>query len=259
MKLKYLLILLSPGFIGCGGCDDPARKQQAYDLLKEGVSLESQGQYSDAAAHYRQAILLYPKYRDAHFQLGALMERMAAFAEAETLYRQAIAIRSDDAQAYNNLGNVLGSQGRLREAIEAYEASLAITDTIPSAHYNIGHSLMLAHDFTRAEEELATAVRLRPGEIRYQESLAMFYLNQAQPQKAIPILQTCLGLDSLRPTTLKALATAYEALEGYDEAMLAWERYLAVLQDGEDKAITRLRIRELRMRRTDAKKRPLRS
>lgn len=227
-------------------------------MVELGLSLERDGRMSDAADTYRKAILINAECREAHFQLASLSERMGAFQQAETSYRQAIRIRPD-AAAYNNLGNVIGGQGRLKEAMDAYREALRLEPDLASAHYNLGHSLILAHRFDEAEAELATACRLAPDEARYTAALGMFYANHGQPDQALPYLENCTRLDSSIGERMFVLADVYESLDRYDDAIRTLERHLPTVSDREKIGLLKIRIRELRMRRTDSKKRPLRS
>lgn len=254
--IGLFMVLISSS--GCDGCARSNKENEALASVELGLSLERDGKMSDAAEAYRKAILINAECREAHFQLASLSERMGAFQQAETSYRRAISIRPD-AAAYNNLGNVLGAQGRLHEAMDAYREALRLEPDLASAHYNLGHGLILARRLNEAETELATAYRLAPGEARYSAALGMFYANNGQPDRALPYLENCTRLDSSIGERMFTLADVYESLGRYDDAIRALERHLPTISDREKIGLLKIRVRELRMRRTDSKKRPLRS
>jgi len=254
----FTLCALAPIMNGCDGCRGNEKALEAQKRVQEGLAMEREGHFSDAATAYRIAIATDPTCREAYFQLGTLYERLGAFPQAEASYRKAISLKAD-AAAYNNLGNVLGSQGKLANAVEAYRAALRHDSSLPSAHFNLGNSLMLAHQFEEAESELVIAVDLKPDELRYNEALGSFYKNNGNPGKALPYLERCAAKDSSRAELMLTLSEVYESLQMFEKAIKALERHLRTLIDHEARGILKTRIRELRMRQTDSKKRALRS
>ncbi len=252
-----LLIILAHVGTGCRGCGDK-QTLKAKQLVQEGVAMEQKGQYSDAATSYRLAIATDPSCREAYFQLGTLSERLGTYPQAEMCYRHAIAL-GPDAIAYNNLGNVLGSQGKLVDAIAAYRQTIQLDPSLPSGHYNLGQSLILAHQFDEAETELRRAVELQPDEFRYNDALGRLFKNSGKPELALPFLERCQALDSSRTELNLTLADVYESLQMFDKAIQTLEHCLLTLTDRETKGLLKTRLRELRMRQTDSRKRTLRS
>lgn len=261
IPIRYTVVLIAflvLDMTGCDGCRESAKEKEALEWVRRGLAMERDGKMSDAADAYRRAILADARCRDAHFQLASLSERLGAFEQAEASYRKAIELQPD-AAAYNNLGNVLGARGRLKDAIDAYREAAKREPGLASAHYNLGHSLILAHRFDEAEAELTSAWRLAPLESKYGESLGLFYKNNGEPERALPFLENCARMDSSRGDLLLGLADVYETLGRFDDAIRTLERHLPTVSDREKSGLLRLKIRELRMRRTDSKKRTLRS
>ncbi len=65
--------------------------------------------------------------------------------------------------AYNNLGTYLSDQGEIERAMACFQKSLAINSNYDEAHSNLGYCLAKLGRRTEAEEQLALALRQRPG------------------------------------------------------------------------------------------------
>jgi Flp pilus assembly protein TadD len=89
-----------------------------------GVALRSGGKDFEAEEAYRRAIRLDPKYEEAYYNLGVLLE-VERPSEAQALFRTALALDPDYACAYRELGYGLSNRGpnpesesHLRKAIQ---------------------------------------------------------------------------------------------------------------------------------------------
>src|SRR5262245_43521415 len=96
---------------------------EAYTNL--GVTLAQQGKWEDAVAAYRKAISLpiYPTPEVAYANLGWAYLNLEKPREAEESYRTAIQLQPKFAQAYYFLGVVLDRQGRREEAKAAFRSA----------------------------------------------------------------------------------------------------------------------------------------
>ena len=87
-----------------------------------GVTAMRAGEPVVAADGFRQASVLLPEDREAHFNLGVALEKAGRPDEAAKAYRRSAAL--GNAKAIFNLGTVLQSQGKSAEAVAAYDAFL---------------------------------------------------------------------------------------------------------------------------------------
>jgi tetratricopeptide (TPR) repeat protein len=234
---------------GCGGCDDKALEEKARPYFKRGLSLEQDRQYSSAMKDYERAAEIYPRYREAYFQMGNVCEKLGVLDKARHYYEMLIDIDDDYAAAYNNLGNVLGQLGHLDSAIVLYEKCLELDPNNPSTHFNLSHALMLKRRMDEAERHLRQAVELAPLETKYRKAAGEFYLSHERFSEALPLLETAAGADTSDTAVLLQLSRIHEGLRHFDEAIGYLQRYLAQPLDQQERLIVSRRLSDLKTKR----------
>jgi Flp pilus assembly protein TadD len=78
------------------------------------------GDFSGAAANFRQAAQIDPHNAEVQFELGRSLADAGNVQEAESSYRQAIALKPDFVKAHARLGYLLADMGRQDEAQKEY-------------------------------------------------------------------------------------------------------------------------------------------
>lgn len=110
-----------------------------------GVALRAAGRGPEAAACFRRALQLRPRYADALSNLGSVLDTRGAGgspAEALDCFHAALAIDPAHADAHYNLANLLAAQGRPGEAVEHYRQALAVRPNWSDAANNLGNALL---------------------------------------------------------------------------------------------------------------------
>jgi protein O-mannosyl-transferase len=129
-----------------------------------GVCLGQEGNFAEAAAHFRRAAELDPTRADAFVNLGAALACQGLFDDAVAAYSKALSIDPRNAQAHNALGSVLAQQGKLDDAVVSLRKALDIDPTRAQAHTDL--AAVLAEQGKRAEaaKEFSKAVSLDPND-----------------------------------------------------------------------------------------------
>jgi len=101
---------------------DPSYAEAETNL---GIALAQQGRWTDAIAAYTKALTMpvYPTPEIAYANLGWAYLNLDRLKEAEEAYRTAIQLQPKFAQAYYFLGVVLERQGQRNEAKTAFRAA----------------------------------------------------------------------------------------------------------------------------------------
>jgi protein O-GlcNAc transferase len=77
-----------------------------------GIALETNGEWEEAIAHYRQAVDLDPNMKFAHFRLANALMKQEKFSEAAAAYSQELRLSPESAETIHNLGIALEKLGR---------------------------------------------------------------------------------------------------------------------------------------------------
>ncbi|TMH63258.1 MAG: tetratricopeptide repeat protein, partial [Betaproteobacteria bacterium] len=166
------------------------------DLLRERARVEWTLGGTDAEPTCRTALALNPADPIAWNLLGEILVKSDP-AAAEAAWREALAIDERNPEALFHLGNRLRERGEHDAAIAYFERALERAPGHAGALNNLGLALEARGDAQRAEA-------------RYREVL------EAQPQHA---------------DALANLANLLQAQERYREAVLAYEKAIAVRRD----------------------------
>src|SRR5262249_6237939 len=102
---------------------DPGAVEATRSLAE---AFEQQGQFDKAEAMYRQQIVKYPQYWNAHEQLGSFLVRHGRYAEAETSLLNGVQLAPDNPRAIGNLAGVYALTERYAAAEVELERGLEL-------------------------------------------------------------------------------------------------------------------------------------
>ena len=102
-----------------------------------------------------------PAELEALIALAEREHRARRLAEAAAAYRQILMLLPNNAEAHNNLGNVLIDQGQVDEAAAQYERAVALKPTLFQAHNNLGNILWKQGHLERAAARFEQTLRSR--------------------------------------------------------------------------------------------------
>jgi tetratricopeptide (TPR) repeat protein len=147
---------------------------RAIELNNEGVAMRDLGRLGEAMARFREAIEIWPDFRDAHFNLGVVYHNMRMNDSALVSLRRAASIDPTNADTRYNLGIVYDAMGNAALAEVEYREAVAIDERHARAWANLGSLLGKKGDFQGAISALDRAIRIDPGllQARYNRALA---------------------------------------------------------------------------------------
>jgi tetratricopeptide (TPR) repeat protein len=153
---------------------------QARQLSAE--ALETQGQWSEAAAEYRKVLELEPSREGIHYLIGRiLLSQPASGAERDSLRQQAkkefeaeIALNERNPGAQFVLAELARDEGRLDEAVLRFRNATTYDAGFGHAWLGLGRSLLAQDKAADAIPALERAAQLLPdiAEAHYQLALA---------------------------------------------------------------------------------------
>ncbi len=134
----------------------------AEERLNQANQAFARGNYSEAAAAFRDVIKLHPDVGELYINMGAALKSAGDFERAETAYRNAIKKSPKSAAAWFNLGNLLRDKKNNEEALKAFRKADMLQPGTPEILNNLGTQL---YDMGAIEEALKnydTALLFRP-------------------------------------------------------------------------------------------------
>jgi tetratricopeptide (TPR) repeat protein len=174
----------------------------AEEFVKQANALHRQGDYEQAIAAYREAIVLMPDaptYVAYHFMIGDMLAEMQRYEEAILAFRETVEVIPQYDEAWFNLGQCLMALERDEEAVQAFDRCLEImlsrsSEGIMQPHYQlemddrtsqawyygaIAHARLAQAE--QATKYLEEALQLRSGWKRraQQDPLLRKYLSQS--------------------------------------------------------------------------------
>jgi tetratricopeptide (TPR) repeat protein len=160
----------------------PASARKEYEL---GLKAVAKGDVQSAAAHFQQAVSIYPDYLAARNDLGAQFLKMKLIGEAEKHFHIVIEKDPKNFNAQFNLGLVRVERKDYVDAISQLNQAIVIDSTRPVARLWLGVALLEKGDLPSAERELNRALVMGGAEcIAAHYHLARIYQSRGDTAEA---------------------------------------------------------------------------
>ena len=230
--------------------------------LAAGPLFEKQNRFSDAEQEYKQALGLDPTSADALTGLSNIYMRGHRYADAEESLRKLVALQPQNPAAHIQLGRMLAADGQLDAAIvelqnalklapenpgvqrdvadvytlakkypeaeAAYRTLLAANKNDADLRLGLGQALLKQRKFPEAQQELMTAIQLKPDLGPAYGDLAVAASENKNYQLAIKALDVRSRLLPEIPVSFFLRATAYDHLRDFKQAAANYHRFLDV-------------------------------
>ena len=197
-----------------------------------------------ATEEYRLAIEADPSSEFLTSSLAELYVKTGRIADAVREAQDIIKRDPNNLEAHKLLGRIYlrslgdmpggnGSDNILKLAIEQYQEIVKLDPQSVDDHLLLGRLYRLSNDFSKAEGELNTAIKLDPSSEEAVTTLAMLYTDQGDTVHALKVLSSIP--DSARSAKLySALGAAYEQRKDYKSAIDAYKHAVMLDRDNLD-------------------------
>jgi tetratricopeptide (TPR) repeat protein len=163
------------------------------------------GKYAEAISRFKEALARDPQFMRAHDNLGLCYEALDDPDEAIGHYREAIRLnRQAPAKSPwppTNLGILLREREEWNEAASLFREALQYDDAFANAHYQLGILFDQQGRMDDAVTELGRAAAIDPMNADTHYVLARIYRRQGQTARADEALATFLRLRAARDNT----------------------------------------------------------
>ena len=139
-----------------------AAAQAAPDELRACQRLAARADKVPAILAFRQLLIAYQDYAEAHRRFGDLLLELNRCDEAVARYRKSLDLNPVYAEAQTNLGVALHRLGRFEEACGAFDAVLDLAPGTVATHYNLGCALSDLGRYEQAVEQFSRTIDLDP-------------------------------------------------------------------------------------------------
>ncbi len=269
---------------------DANAPEAARAAYREGMGLFVRGQSAEGIESLKRAVSLYPQYVRALNDLGAAYMQLGRLEEAADAFSRALKVDARFAYARLNLGITLNRQGKHAEAAAMLGDLFKENPALPGARVNYADALYDAGRIAEAEKLLRAGLddeQLKNGEksaLRYRLGRAL-----SREGKLADAIKELKRATELEPTAYNAhlllggdllslkrtaeaereLLRAYELggaraghaqlmlgqlyfeQQKYDQALRAFEQYLADVPDAQNAAQIREVVAKLKSPATD--------
>lgn len=226
--------------------DDKARAERAFLAGQRAVA---EGDLERALAEFQRAIDVNPDLTGAHLAVGDLYRMQGEYGRAEGAYRRAAQIdpRAFAAQYYHGL--MLHLLNRVSEAIQAYLRALAIEPDDFRTNLNLGQAYYQLDENNQALRYALRAVEINPRDGNARLSLGAIYGALGRHREAVLEYTQASELMDLTPKLLLKWAESLGVLNRWSEMASALERMIQT--EPSPLAFERLGVAMFRLERYD--------
>jgi tetratricopeptide (TPR) repeat protein len=133
------------------------------------------GRWQDARQQFADLATAYPNMPYIHYQYGVCLAQAGDNDGALMQFQNELALNSDNADAQSQVVFIYLKQGRREPALQAAEAAVKMAPDHFLPHNVLGWALLADQQFSRAIDEMSSAVRLAPDLPVTRYSLAQAY------------------------------------------------------------------------------------
>src|SRR5262249_16800965 len=125
------------------------------------TALAQQGENTEAARHFEEAIKVRPSDANLHYNLATVLKALGRNEETLEHYLQASRLDPNDAEAPDQAGSLLAAQGRLAEAQTNFEEVIRRRPS-PDAYYRLALVSVMQGHASEAIVQYRKALELKP-------------------------------------------------------------------------------------------------
>jgi len=160
--------------------------QNAHNQYALGLALNAKGRYLEALDHYKQALVLDPKFTEVHNALGATYIEIGKWDNAIQEFNIVLKdiLYLTPFYVLNNLGWAYYKKGDLPHAIENYQRALGMKPDFGLAIYNLGLAYRDNKQMDQAIAAFSQTALLQPNFLDAHFQLAKLYFDTGKKREA---------------------------------------------------------------------------
>jgi tetratricopeptide (TPR) repeat protein/transglutaminase-like putative cysteine protease len=178
----------------------------SFELFREGYDALRRQDFRRAEELFRELIAKDPKYKGAHYNLGASLAPQGKTDASLAEYRKEEEVSPENVLSYQASAAMLAWMGRTDDAAQEWRKLLKADPSNREAALSLGNMLMQAEKYAEAADVLESAAKASPDDASLQVALVQPYLKSGAPEKALAHIRKAVELKNDDPGTLNTLA-----------------------------------------------------
>ncbi|MBD1364701.1 tetratricopeptide repeat protein [Mucilaginibacter sp. ZT4R22] len=210
-KIILFICALGPGFDALAQSDN-----SVAGLIKQGVELNNQKKYTEAADSYKAALTLEPENVQANYQMAFTLFSAGKNTEALPFIEKATTGTNAKftAAAYSLMGSIYQGTGQLPNAVAAYQNAIKADPGNQRIYYNLGIAYFKAKQYGEAEYTFANAMALDSSDAGSTRMYALSAFHQNKRAEATFGFCRFLMLEPATTRSAEAYGNLQNILEG---------------------------------------------
>ncbi len=232
----------------------------AEDVAKQAVSLDPndkkalimlgriyqvQGVSRDALESYLKAAVLDPSDADPIYYSGQVYLEVGKFNEAMAQFQRVLKVNPRYPRAHSALGRTLLRQAKYQEALTEANNERNLNPDMAEAYLLAGEAFYRMRQYTNCAAEYQKAVAKRATGALVLVQMARCYRLSGAIESAQSLLRQAQALESGNPEIYKEQGAIFHQRALADEAVAAYDTYLRLVPNADDKEEIEARIRKV--------------
>lgn len=174
----------------------------AQAICQMATTAHQEGRFGETVALAERALVVEPKWSEAHFLAGAATLKLGMLERATSEYQAALQLNPDHLQAHVSLANIYFEQRQWKEAMHEYQAAIRINPQYFNARFNLGAAYARQGKVQDSIREYQAAARIDPNNAEAHYCLGVMYKLDGRLEDAVRSLKVGAKLGSQRAQKL---------------------------------------------------------
>ncbi len=235
-------------------------KTNAVALYNKAVVLTELGKYQDAANIYNQLLKydvetlklnniytadIQNDMIDNQVKYAKSLYDAGDYKKAKAIYTKLLETKKDDYRIYSGLGDCCLSLGMNMYAKNYFEEAIQLDNTDSNALVHYAQSLYQLKDYDTAVAVLEKAHEISPDDAEILYNIALIQYQTVKYDDALKTIDNSILIKNNSADSYHLKALILEALKNYKDAIFAYEKYVELCKDEEQKARVEDKIKSL--------------
>jgi len=194
-----------------------AKDDSASIRTKLAEALRLQGDFPEAIAELREAILREPGSARAYSGLGLALRAERNLQESTAAYQEAIRLDPDLIDAHNGLAVTLANQGRLDDAVAEFREIIRVDPDSAIGYYNLAYALADLDRDVESAAALREVVRINPDHYNARYNLGELFRLEGKYDESVKQFREYLRLAPDMPQNRRNIERAKGFIEKFGE------------------------------------------